>query len=320
MYQHTLLHFAFRIEDNEETTMSTIAVTRLFQGGLGKDAEMKPSEAPKAVEPIKKLLTGDHVDCLVVVGNGDPSSKYGEALTDGLTPTLQYLRSELSEHILTGKLVLTVCQNWGLNVGSGSALNHGYQKALQQNPDLDWFMPWSKEFDLDGKQVKKAVEFAKANSVSICGFARKHWQSRLQWRTPQNTACLYKPAVMKMTSGFDSRCDGIEGAEPLQIEVGDVTLSNILVAGMEDFHLQLRALACDPELKIGLVNTLTPAEWATDAIELTDRWWAHVKKVARQESVMAIYVKEILPSMTFEQVIEMYTGQMRFDSKLLVAA
>ena len=77
----------------------------------------------------------------------------------------------------------------------------------------------------------------------------------------------------------------------------------VSLAGMEDFHAMLRTLKSDPSFRWGMIGTANPLKWNTDFPVGSERLSNHLKKVARQETVMKEYAKQIFPELSYKEVM-----------------
>lgn len=98
-------------------------VTRLFQAG----SDYKTYDITKFetgfVGVARELLRSPDVAHLIVVTCSE--GKYSEKVVDGKTPTTEALRRTFPSEIASGRVLIHVCENWGLNAGSATALNDG---------------------------------------------------------------------------------------------------------------------------------------------------------------------------------------------------
>lgn len=276
-----------------------IVVTRSFQRGVGGE-KGKPFDAcefeQKVALSIKRLLKDEVVKSIVVMVNGEPGNRLAEIQTQGETPTMTAMLDYFPEAIKSGRIIVSLCTNWGDNVGSGTALNEGLKIAQGQN-DIKWVLNWSPDIEMDGNRINHGLAHAERHNLSVVGYLRQNWWERPQWNVAQNTACLWNIEKLSAVNGFSPECNGTGRTTNIE-GYGEVS-----VAGMEDFHAMLRMMKQFQELRWGMVGRAEPLFWNTDFKPGSDKLLDHQKKVARQYAVMQIYAKDIFPELSFHEVM-----------------
>lgn len=276
-------------------------VARSFQAGTGKEEGKVFDEnifKDKVAKPINNLLRFTEViKSIVIVTNGEAGNKLAEVIgSDSKTPTIRMLEKTFPGEIKSGKIIPHICQNWGNNPGSATALNEG----LALSPTI-WSMCWSPEIEMDGYRITSALNLAEKNNLSVVGFLRKRWWEKAQWNVVQNTACIWNLESLRGVDYFSPDCNGI-GKSVTTPEFGDVPL-----AGMEDFHAMLRMMKqYTDDFRWGLVGRTNPLHWDTSFVPGSERELNHLKKVARQYLVMMAYAREIFPTEEFEDLMDKF--------------
>lgn len=289
---------------------SVIAVTRTYQAGATFATYDREKFQKGVVAPILKLLD-TAPPCLkgiVVVSCGEAGSKYAEEMRDGDTVTSALIRQEFADEVANGIVHPVVTTNWGLNGGSGTALNDGVEVARSLGAGR--VLLWSKEIDLSGHMLSEMIEHMDRYDLPLVGYARMRWFQRLAWTFAQNTCALWDMNTLARTQGFDPICNGDGKTTVKTEEFGDVPL-----AGMEDYHTYLRASKLHGAfLRWGVVGQRHPAIWDTSMKKPgSPEYIANAKKVARQGLVMEEYGRMIFPQM---EPVEVYDELM---ARLVIA-
>jgi len=279
-------------------------VARSFQAGTGENGKPFDGELFERLvaEPIDRLLRAEVVQNIIVVVNCEPGNKLAELPGRGIPPTVKALFDRFTKKY-GSKITPSICTDWGPNPGSGIALNQGLEMAKQKN--MEWVLNWSPEIEMDGSRIELGIVHAEKHNLSIVGFLRQGYWERPQWQVPQNTASLWNVNMLSAVKGFAKECNGT-GRTVKTAEYGDVPL-----AGMEDFHAILRMLKQFPNLRWGMVGRAEPLFWDTDF--QGERLATHLKKVARQYQVMQIWVQDIFPELSFNQVMNRLFARCHID-------
>lgn len=298
------------------------AVTRSFQGGATFDSFDVSRFEKGVVAPIKKLLTTAPPELvgIAVVTCAEVGSKYAEEVrtdrsdpttsysddSDDRTPTVHHLREAFPEEIASGRLVTILCKDWGLNAGSGTAINAGIEVARQQGADN--VMVWSPEIDLSGHMVSEMLNHMDGHALRLVGYMRNRWYQRLQWTFAQNTCAIWDIDLLNMVGGMNPACNGDGKTTVSTIEFGEVPL-----AGMEDIEAYFRASAELGEfVRWGTVGQRHPATWSLALKKPGTREYDdNLKKIARQALVMDEYAKRIFPNL---EPIDVYDQMMQVAS------
>jgi len=290
--------------------MSTrvFAITRSFQGGTTFNTFDVTKFEKGVVAPIKKLLSTAPPEFagIAVVSCAEPGSKYAEEVHDENTPTTLHLRKAFPEEIENGRLVPILSENWGLNAGSGTAINAGL--GIAHTHSANKVLVWSPEIDLSGHMVSEMLNHMDEHALQLVGYMRNRWYQRLQWAFAQNTCAIWDINLLNNVGGMNPACNGDGKTTISTIEFGEVPL-----AGMEDFEMYLRAsVASDEFIRWGAVGMRHPAVWdlalkAPGTREYDD----NAKKIARQGLVMDAYAKRIFPHM---EPIDVYDRMMQVAS------
>lgn len=281
-----------------------VIITRLFQRGAGKSKDLDKGVFEKAALKIGSVLNQRDPSLygsIIVVTNGDQSSNLSEGVDpEGKTPTIRALEEYFPRETSSGIIVPLVCKNWGLNPGSGNALNLGLARAKENDVPYSHAIMWSTEMDFDVDMIARGMLFASELDLSVLGFARERWWERAQWNVAQNTLAIWLMNHLLAIKGFDPRCNGVAGDMIKTEQYGDVQK-----AGMEDFHAILRLMKALPEFKWGMFGNSSPLKWAGSHFQPgTEAHLDHLKKVARQYLVMQAWAEEIYPNAPFEEVMD----------------
>lgn len=294
--------------------MSLAVVTRTFQAGKNIEDFDLGFFRERVEAPIKKILKLDAIDGPVIVMiNGDKNSKLGEVEINGELPSEHYLKQSFETEILAGRVIIKRCENWGINPGSAIALNEG--DTIANNLGYKFVFHWSPEIDLNNGSnehnhlLHKAMDDLHEKNLSVIGLARQNWWEKPQWAIPQNTASIWRLDRLMAVCGFDQKCNsfGTEKDEKIirmaRIEIGDETISEIPIAGMEDFHAMLRQMKVFEDFRWGIIKE-KPLVWNTKFPEGSDRLRNHLIKVFRQYCVMKKYVEAVFPEKKFDDVMD----------------
>jgi hypothetical protein len=278
-----------------------IVVTRTFQAGAGFDdgQEFNMDEfRKKLAEPLKQLTWAKNIKTIIIMVNAEKDNPLAELADEkGITPSESAIKKVLGTAVLTKKIIVKACANWGKNPGSATALNEGLALA-QSILKTGFVLNWSPEIEMNDLLVERGLIQAKSHNLAVVGFLRESWWEKPQWQIPQNTATLWDIEQLLAVGGFDKDCNGT-GRTVRTEEYGPVPL-----AGAEDFHALLRMLKELPVLRWGMVGKNEPLKWETDFLPGSEREKRHLQKVARQYQVMETWAKEIFPELTFRQVME----------------
>lgn len=284
------------------------ATTRSFQGGATFANFNKKKFEDGIVTPIRKLLSTAPPELvgLAVVTCAEPNSKYAEEVCDGNTPTTHHLREEFPEEVADGRLTPVLCTDWGLNAGSGTAINAGIEAARHRGADN--VLVWSPEIDLTGHMVSSMLAHMDAHALNLVGYMRNRWYQRLQWAFAQNTCAIWDLDTLKIIDDMNPACNGDGKSTVTTAEFGEVAL-----AGMEDIEAYFRASAHLGEfVRWGAVGMRNPAVWNL-ALKTpgTKEYDDNAKKIARQGLVMDAYAKRVFPHL---EPIEVYDQMMSVAS------
>jgi hypothetical protein len=283
-------------------------ITRSFQGGATFVTFDKAKFEKGVVAPIKKLLATAPPEFIgiAVVTCAEAGSRYAEEVMDGDTPTMVALKSAFPNEITQGKIVPVVCENWGLNAGSGTAINEGISIARQRGADK--VLVWSPEIDLNGHMVSEMLNHMEDHALKLVGYMRNRWYQRLQWAFAQNTCAIWDLDLLKAIDDMNPACNGDGKTTVSTPEFGEVAL-----AGMEDIEAYFRASKFIGEfVRWGAVGMRHPAVWNL-ALKVpgTKEYDDNAKKLARQGLVMDEYAKRIFPHL---EPIEVYDQMMQVAS------
>lgn len=282
-------------------TPSVTAVVRSFQSGKSFDTFNAEKCDAGVVAPIRKLLdtAPDQLKHIVVVTCGEKGSKFSEEIKDETTPTLAHLQNAFSAEVKRGKIILHICKNWGLNPGSGNALNEGL--AIATNRGSNHVLNWSPEIDLSGHMLTLMLYHMYQHALELVGYMRNRWYLRLQWSFAQNTCALWRTDTLNGIGGFDPVCNGDGVTTIATPEFGGVPL-----AGMEDIHAYFKACKVRDEfIRWGNVGVSNPVSWNLALKEPgTEEYQRNAQKIARQGLVMEEYARMIFPEHTPAEVFE----------------
>lgn len=282
---------------------------RSFQAGAGLTKKFDHGQFLKnVVPPIKKLIRMGFT--VIVVVCGDQSTRFAEAVDEnGETPTTRALKSEFplettydacEENDWRSPLLIThvVTEGWGLNAGSGEALNQGWQVAIENG--CEYFAPFSSEMTLDETLIAEGLELITEQKLSVVGFYREHWQEKRQWQVPQNTLCVWDLQQLAAVNGFQAVCNGT-GETITTEDRGDV-----LLAGMEDFYTALLIMQNSEDFAWAMVGAENPLPWDTNFEPGSTRETDHLNKVARQGYVMLAWAQKVYPLQDPETTINQF--------------
>lgn len=289
------------------------ATTRSFQGGATFANFNKKKFEDGVVLPIRKLLSTAPPELvgLAVVTCAEPGSKYAEEVSDHVvgtsamhdehdwhTPTTYHLAQAFPEEVRSGRIVPVMCKDWGLNAGSGTAINAGIEAARHRGADD--VLVWSPEIDLSGHMVHEMLCHKELHALRLVGYARNYLFERQQWMFAQNTCAIWDIDLLNMVDGMNPVCNGDGKATVSTAEFGEVPL-----AGMEDIEAYMRASAQFGEfVRWGVVGLRHPAVWNLALKEPgTKEYDDNLKKIARQGLVMEAYAKRIFPHLTPREVL-----------------
>lgn len=282
--------------------MPTLVVTRSFQAGAAFLSGFDPEKCEKGlVAPIRKLLgtAPDEIAGIVVVTCCAPGSKFAEEVRDGMTPTISHLIKAFPVEIEAGRIIPVMCDDWGLNPGSATAINAGLDVAIRRNADRA--LVWSPEIGLDGHMVTEMFEHQARYNLELVGYFRNRWWQRAQWMFAQNTCALWDLDLLMALDGFNAACNGDGKTVVNTIEHGEVPL-----AGMEDIEAYFRAYCLRNTFpRWGMVGQRHPATWNL-ALKRpgTAEYDNNKKKIARQAEVIQAYAKQYFPDTDVADVLE----------------
>lgn len=303
-------------------TKKLFAVTRSFQGGATYASFDVDKFKKGVIAPIKKLLdtAPSEFSGIAVVSCAEPGSKYAEEvrykfdstpapnedIAEERTPTTHYLTKAFPEEVASGRIVPILCKNWGLNAGSGTAINAGIAHARTQGADK--VLVWSPEIDLTGHMVSEMLNHMDEHALRLVGYMRNRWYQRLQWAFAQNTCAIWDVDLLKVVDDMNPLCNGDGKTTVSTLEFGEVPL-----AGMEDIEAYFRASAkLGQFVRWGGVGMRHPAAWSLALKKPGSREYDdNLKKIARQALVMDEYAKRVFPH--FES-IEVYDRMMQVAS------
>jgi hypothetical protein len=274
-----------------------IAINRTMQAGAGMTTKFNEELFEKTtLPPVRDLL---ELGLSVIIAScGDTSSRFGEAIDDdGLTPTVRAFQKALPKEIASGKLILLVVKNWGLNAGSTAALNQSI--ALARKRGFEYCIPFSTEIAVREDLILEAIQLMDIKFISydVIGFLRQRWQEKRQWKVPQNTCSMWRLSSLCAIDDFDENCDGT-GKTIFVPDRGEV-----LLAGMDAFHAMLRMMR-NRALNWTMVGQRNPVSWVSDFKKGSQREQDFLNKIARQELVMVEWAREIFPDEDPQRVIE----------------
>lgn len=287
-------------------TQAVATVIRTFQAGSGITKEWNPASFEKSVRaPIAAFLASAPPEQkrIVIVSCADKTSSLAEAVgDDGKTPTVRAVEAAFPDEVKYRTITTVLDPDWGQNAGSASALNVGW-RSLED--DINLVLSWNPDFHLSGHVLACGLDHMQRYDLPICGFYRKRWHERSQWNFFQNTATIYRLALLREHGGFSRRCDGNEG------ETIDVGGTKVRLAGMDDLYLYLtvcRNLGRAPLW--GMYGIMAPSDWEVDFPDDPTKQAMFDEKVARQLLVMRAWAKEIFPDVPFGQLMDtIYAAQ-----------
>ncbi len=278
-----------------------VIVTRIFQPGNFSRIVFEN----KARE-IKKIMKfrDDLIERIIVMVNNEKGNPLAEKeIKRGVSPTIAGIKEAFPREVKEKIIIPRSCYEWGANPGSATALNEGIRVAKEFNKKIEKIMIWSPEIEINGYQIHEAVNFMEQRNLQVCGFLREGWWEKPQWNVVQNTAAIWEMEFLQTMGYFAPECNNI-GETIYQSEFGEIP-----IAGMEDFHLILRALKKEGEIRWGMYGRANPLKWDIDFSPGSQREKAHKMKVARQYAVMRYYSKLIFPHLTFKMVMgKLFSG------------
>ncbi len=288
-----------------EHAQSITVVLRSFKSDAGSTNTNQPianleewrSYARSLCYPIEQVLASPYVRHVYVAINGESGSKLAEiADRNGSTPTSRLV----SETFSSDRVTPIVCPNWGLNPGSCGAINQVIKKITGDSNQTQWLLVLSKEIQVNPMIIGEMVRTSDLYHLAACGcFRQNHWE-RYQWGVAQNTICLWDWKTVEECGGFDTRCDGSAG------DTISVDGNEVLIAGMDDFHLMLRIQKrYGKQWRWGMVMTSDPLYWDVSAKNATELH-NHNMKVLRQEKVMHHYLQEVFPELDWRTVMNQF--------------
>jgi len=280
-------------------TRKVDVVIRSFKAGIGYNKpKIDQSDFDRYKKSLIEVITNIK-DCpqirnIYVVTNGDSNSPLAESVyEDGTTPTTRIA----SNHFGDSNVKTLVCEEWGLNPGSCNAINVAIETIKKSGKPPRWLFILSKEIQMNSAYLHEAIRASNLYSLFACGFFRQnHWE-RYQWDLAQNTACLWDYQILKKAGGFDTRCDGKKN------EFLDIDGKKVLLAGMDDFYLQLKILkAHNFTLRWGMVLNEDPLYWNVSGKNLTEMEM-HIQKIIRQEMVIKRWIQEIFTDSDWKTIM-----------------
>lgn len=296
------------------------AVTRSFQGGATFTTFDSAKFEKGVAAPIRKLIgtAPPELAGVIVVTCGEPGSKYAEQVEThdddrqqtAHTPTTQAIcrmfRS-VADPEQSVPVVPVICEHWGLNPGSATAINEGIKVA--KGLGATKVLVWSPEIDLSGHMLYLMNWYMGEHALGLVGYLRNRWYERLQWQFAQNTCALWDMALLDGIGGFNPLCNGDGKTVVETIEYGAVPL-----AGMEDFEAYLRASKLlGSFVRWGAIGKHDPAYWNL-ALKRpgTPEFENNVKKIARQGLVMDAWARQNFPEL---EPLEVYDRVMQVSSR-----
>ncbi len=276
-------------------------VTRSFQGGATFDSFNRQKFEQGVVAPIRKLLSTAPAELagFTVVTCGEPGSKFAEEVREGTTPTVVGLRKVFPDETDSDRIVPMVCPNWGLNAGSTTAINAGFELAKERGADR--VLIWSPELDLDGRMLAEMLAHQDRHALGVVGYLRSRWYTRIQWKLVQNTCALWDVGLLAELGGFNPDCNGDGRTTVETAEFGAVPL-----AGMEDFEACLRAYRLMKKFpRWGMVGRSHPAFWNLALKKPgTPEFDNNTKKISRQGLVIEAYIRRLFPDRDPQDVLD----------------
>ena len=274
-------------------------VVRLFQAGVGENRNIFDLNLykEKVETPLEKMLSSgkNFIGAMYISINAEAGNTLAEHIgADNKTPTGRAIEESFPKEIKSGKIVIHYCFKWGNNAGSATAINDIINIIEECN--CKYLVIWSPEFDLDGEKIKKGIDFAEKNDLSIVGYKRPNPTNLTQYMVPQNTGALYLFSdLIRYTEGFSPRCNGT-GMKILIEGLGEVA-----VAGADHFHTLLTSMKNNPNFKWGMLEK----EVNLDKDFKGERLLLQVRRESRQLAVMKIWAKEIYPDKSFKDVMKL---------------
>lgn len=282
--------------------MPTLVVTRSFQAGATFGKGFDPEKCEKGlIAPIRRLLgtAPAEIAGVVVVTCGEKGSKYAEEVRDDQTPTTSYLIKAFPAEVEAKRVIPIVCDDWGLNPGSATAINDGLRVAIRC--EVDRALVWSPEIGLDGHMVTEMLEHQARYNLDLVGYFRNRWWQRAQWMFAQNTCALWDLGLLTAVDGFNAACNGDGKTVVHTIEYGDVPL-----AGMVDIEAYFRSYRLRHSFtRWGMAGQRHPAVWNL-ALKRpgTAEYDNNLKKIARQAEVIQAYARQYFPNTDVADVLE----------------
>lgn len=258
--------------------MKVDLVVRLFNKKAGKPDgnggfyQLDQKWIDEKVKAINKICESSSVNEIAFIVNADPASDFSEGMdSEGNTPTGKFLKKtfdgpNFSVHEMT--------KDWGLNIGSGQAVQFGVDYFREKNSG-NHIMIWSPELDIDAKRLDEAVSILEEGKYNLIGFLRQHFTENSMWRIPQHTGMIGLFSHWGQTR-IPKYADGIAG-----VTISTSSNSKTLVAGMDDFARLIEIYKENPQkLKICMIGKKDPIEWNVD---LNDK--KQKEKIERQSRV-----------------------------------
>ncbi len=277
-----------------------LAVTRSFQPGASFANFNRTKCQQGLIKPIRKLLdtAPSSLESIVVVSCSDTGSRFSEEVREGRTPTIQCLMEAFPGEILSGRITPVLCENWGLNAGSATAINAGLSVAFER--EVKQVLVWSPEIDLDGHMVTEMIEHHARYGLELTGYFRKGWWMRAQWMFAQNTIALWNAELLMALDGFSPACNGDGTTTVTTRDFGDVPL-----AGMEDIEAYFRAAQHRGSFpRWGMVGKRHPRRWdLARKLPGTEEYDNNTKKIARQGHVIEAWAKRHFPGQHVNEVL-----------------
>ncbi|MFZ3032081.1 MAG: hypothetical protein WA082_03525 [Candidatus Moraniibacteriota bacterium] len=274
-----------------------IAITRSFQPNKTFETFEQDKFDQGLATSVRQLLATrpSELAGIIVVSCGDQSSSAKEQVINSgdkdkiATPTTAAVQRAFPDEVSSGFIQTIVCEDWGQNYGSATALNEGV--SLARSLGATHHLMWSAaEIRLTGHQLCEMIEHSYRFDLKLTGFARNGWSERRQWLFVQNTIALWNDELLTSVNGFNRCCNG-DGVTTVETkEFGAVPL-----AGMEDYHLYLRACILNgAPIPWGFVGTRHPVKWDTSAkLPGSPEYERNVEKIARQALVMDAYAQAL---------------------------